>query len=153
GVSLHLAEIAQEMDEWQQRFHSGPAAALRQAGVLEGHVLGGNCGFLSDEEARILRGYDFHAPSCPQNCAKALEGLLDIPLLLRHGVNVALGTNDVSNNDNLDLLEEMRFAVLYHRLIGHAHEVFSGDTPLRLITANGGRALGLAVGTLAVGQK
>jgi 5-methylthioadenosine/S-adenosylhomocysteine deaminase len=67
-------------------------------------------------------------------------------------VNVCLGTNEVVNNNNLDMLEEMRFAALYHKLRQHDPSTLWGDAPLRLITERGGRALGTGVGVLAAGR-
>jgi 5-methylthioadenosine/S-adenosylhomocysteine deaminase len=152
GIQMHVAEIAQEMDEWQRLYGQHPARALAATGILEAHVLGGNCVFWDAEGARILRDYDFHATTCPQNCCKLALGMLDIPLLLEAGVNVALGTNEVPNNNNLDMIEEMRFAALYHKMARHEASILPGDAPLRLITERGGRALGLEVGRLEAGR-
>lgn len=151
-IQMHLAEIAHEMAEWREVYGRRPTQALQTAGMLEHHVLGGNVVFLEAEDAALLRDHDFHASTCPQNCAKLALGMLDLPLMLAKGVNVCLGTNEVANNNNLDMLEEMRFAALYHKLHSHDPRTLAGDEPLRLITERGGRALGTGAGVLAPGR-
>jgi 5-methylthioadenosine/S-adenosylhomocysteine deaminase len=149
---MHVAEIAHEMTEWREVYGRRPAQVLRAAGVLDHHVLGGNVVFLDADDAALLRDHEFHASTCPQNCAKLALGMLDIPLMLERGLNVCLGTNEVANNNNLDMIEEMRFAALYHKLQRRDPRTLTGDAPLRLITERGGRALGTGVGVLAPGR-
>jgi 5-methylthioadenosine/S-adenosylhomocysteine deaminase len=151
-IQVHVAEMAYEMEEWQALYGSGPAPVLLRAGVLDHHLLGGNVVFLDAEAAAILRDHPFHASTCPQNCCKLTLGMLDIPLLLDSGVNVCLGCNEVVNNNNLDVLEEMRFAALYHKMQRRDPAVLWGDAPLRLGTERGGRALNTGVGVLAPGR-
>jgi 5-methylthioadenosine/S-adenosylhomocysteine deaminase len=151
-IQMHLAEIAHEMVEWQEIYGQRPATVLREHGILEHHVLGGNVVFLNAEDAAILRDYPFHASTCPQNCCKMTLGMLDIPLMLENGVNVCLGTNEVVNNNNLDMIEEMRFAALYHKMQRGDPRILWGDEPLRLITERSGRALATGVGVLEAGR-
>ena len=151
-IQMHIAEIALEMKEWQSLYDKGPVQMLKETGLLEHHILGGNVIFLDAEDAAILKDYPFHASTCPQNCCKMCLGMLDIPLMLEHGVNVCLGTNEVVTNNNLDMVEEMRFAALYHKMQRGDPAVLWGDEPLRLVTERGGRALNLEVGALEVGR-
>jgi 5-methylthioadenosine/S-adenosylhomocysteine deaminase len=151
-IQMHIAEIAYEMVEWQEMFGRRAIQVLREAGVLDQHVLGGNVVFLDAEDAGILRNHPFHASTCPQNCCKIALGMLDIPTMLNSGLNVCLGTNEVVNNNNLDMIEEMRFAALYHKMQRRDARVLPGDLPLQMITARGGRALGTGVGVLEAGR-
>lgn len=151
-IQMHLAEIALEMAEWKELYGKRPVEVFEECGLLEHHILGGNVVFLDKEDAAILRNFPFHASTCPQNCCKLSLGMLDIPLLLEHGVNVCLGTNEVVSNNNLDMLEEMRFAALYHKMQRKDPSVLWGDQPLRLITERGGRALATQTGVLEVGR-
>lgn len=151
-IQMHLAEIALEITEWEELYGKGPVKVFEECGLLEHHILAGNVVFLDKEDVTILRNFPFHASTCPQNCCKLTLGMLDIPLLLEHGVNVCLGTNEVVSNNNLDMAEEMRFAALYHKMQRKNPSVLWGDQPLRLITERGGRALATQVGVLEVGR-
>ena len=88
---------------------------------------------------------------CPQSNLKLGSGLCPVPLFKDRGVNVALGSGGVSNND---LLAELRSAALI------ANSMFPNATPvgahewLQTATLNGARALGLAesIGSLTPGK-
>ncbi len=88
---------------------------------------------------------------CPQSNLRLGSGLCPVPLFKEHGVNVALGSGGVSNND---LLAELRSASLL------ASSMFPKATPvdahewLRTATLNGARALGLGecIGSLLPGK-
>jgi cytosine/adenosine deaminase-related metal-dependent hydrolase len=57
--------------------------------------------------------------------------------MMEHGINVALGTDSLASNPDLDILAEARF------LRTHRPEV-SGETLLRMLTLHGARAFGAA---------
>jgi cytosine/adenosine deaminase-related metal-dependent hydrolase len=65
---------------------------------------------------------------------------------LDHGIRVALGTDSLASNPDLDLLAEARF-------LRHRTDV-PGETLLRMATLSGAEALGWAneTGSLAVGK-
>jgi 5-methylthioadenosine/S-adenosylhomocysteine deaminase len=152
GIQMHIAEIAYEVQEWQEIYEASPFAVLEDLGLLDCHVLGGNVVFVTEEDLPRLRGTSFHASTCPKNCSKMALGMLDIPLLIENGINVCLGTNEVSCNNRQDMLEEARYAALYHKMRLGDPTVLGGDLPLRLITEQAGRALNTGVGVLAPGR-
>jgi 5-methylthioadenosine/S-adenosylhomocysteine deaminase len=152
AIQMHIAEFSREMEEWQEFHQTGAVEMMRRTGILDNHVLGGNVIYLEREDARILRDYPFHASTCPKNCCKMVLGMLDIPSMLAEGLNVCLGTNEVVNNNHLDMLSEMRMAALYHKMQSNDPSVLWGDAPLRLVTERGGRALGTGAGVLEPGR-
>src|SRR5205814_8406147 len=66
---------------------------------------------------------------------------------LQRGVRVALGTDSLASNPDLDLLAEMRF-------VHQRHPDFPGDALLRMGTLSGAEALGWAdeTGSLTPGK-
>jgi 5-methylthioadenosine/S-adenosylhomocysteine deaminase len=152
AIQMHIAEFSQEMEEWQEFHQTSAVEMMRRTGILDNHVLGGNVIYLKKEDAQILRDFPFHASTCPKNCCKMVLGMLDIPLMLSEGLNVCLGTNEVVNNNHLDMLSEMRMAALYHKMQANDPAILWGDAPLRLATECGGRALGTGAGVLEPGR-
>jgi 5-methylthioadenosine/S-adenosylhomocysteine deaminase len=61
-----------------------------------------------DDDIRRLADHGSHLMHCPKSNAKLGDGIAPIPACLRHGVSVALGTDSMVSNNNLDMLEEMR---------------------------------------------
>jgi 5-methylthioadenosine/S-adenosylhomocysteine deaminase len=152
AIQMHVAEMTGEMEEWWELYASRPPEILRQTGILEHHILGGNVIYLNADDARLLRDYPFYPSTCPKNCCKMVLGMLDIPLMLANGIQVCLGTNEVVNNNNTDMIEEMRMAAFYHKAKYDDPSILWGDMPLRMITEYGGKALATGVGVLETGR-
>ncbi|MCB0991635.1 MAG: amidohydrolase family protein, partial [Acidimicrobiales bacterium] len=89
---------------------------------------------------------------CPTSNMKLGSGIAPVRELLAAGVNVALGTDGAASNDDLDLWDEMALAPLLARVKAHDPGALTATQALLMATANGGRALGLNVGTLATGS-
>jgi hypothetical protein len=61
-----------------------------------------------------LCGKSVTVASCPVSNLKLASGFCPAPRLLQEGVSVALGTDGVASNNNLNLLEEVKlFATLF----------------------------------------
>ncbi len=86
---------------------------------------------------------------------KLSSGFAPIPELLRAGVKVGLGTDGSNVNNNLDLFEEMKIAILIQA--GHRGDPLAVDLQsiFRMATINGARALGLdsLIGSLEKGKR
>jgi 5-methylthioadenosine/S-adenosylhomocysteine deaminase len=91
---------------------------------------------------------------CPESNLKIAAGICPITALLRHGVNVALGTDGAASNNDLDMLSEMRMAALLAKGTSRDARAVPAAVALEMATINGARALGLAAttGSLEVGK-
>jgi 5-methylthioadenosine/S-adenosylhomocysteine deaminase len=91
---------------------------------------------------------------CPCSNMKLSSGPARVGFYREHGVTVALGTDGEKENNNLDMLEEMKFASLLQKV--STLDPTTGDPweILDLATRSGARALGLddVTGTLEVGK-
>jgi cytosine/adenosine deaminase-related metal-dependent hydrolase len=160
-LAVHLAETRAELELLEH--HSGPFVAfLQELGVWDAEGL-------SADLQRIVNRCEQHGPHlfvhgnylpaelrlprdaaivyCPRT--HAFFGHPPHPFrdLLARGVRVALGTDSLASNPDLDLLAEARFL---HRL----HPDLPGATLLRLATLAGAEALGWAdeTGSLQPGK-
>ena len=153
--AIHLAECEEEV-ELIRRWHSmTPTAYLDSLGVLDDRTLLAHGVFLTDDDIRRLADRGSHLMHCPKSNAKLGDGIAPIPACLRQGVSVALGTDSMVSNNNLDMLEEMRFAALIHRGLHRAPDVMTARGVFAMATVEGARALGLAdqLGSLRPGKK
>ena len=75
--------------------------------------------------------------------------------LLKAGVNVCLGTDGPSSNNNLDMLEEMKIAALIHKWNEKDPSAAKAQTILDLATINGAKALKIngQVGSIDIGKE
>jgi 5-methylthioadenosine/S-adenosylhomocysteine deaminase len=91
---------------------------------------------------------------CPQSNMKLASGFCRVAELVDAGVNVALGTDGAASNNDLDMLEETRFAALLAKGVSGSPTAVPAFAALQMATVNGARALGLDhdIGTLEKGK-
>ncbi|CCW35052.1 cytosine deaminase-like metal-dependent hydrolase [Chthonomonas calidirosea] len=94
---------------------------------------------------------------CPKSNAKLGNGIAPLALLSTyHGAEsrVGLGTDSVVSNNTLDMIEEMRFAVLLQRAARRQVDALTAEQAVKLATLGGANALGLKdVGVLEIGKR
>jgi aminodeoxyfutalosine deaminase len=99
-----------------------------------------------EEEVEILARTGVAAAHCPRSNENLGCGVSPVPLMLRSGVRVGMGTDGLWSSPSMNLFEETMVAVRLHG--------FDGATALRLATLEGARVLGLEheTGTLEPGK-
>ncbi len=153
--AIHLAETREEV-ELIRRWHGlTPTRYLDRLGVLDERSLLAHCVFLTDGDVRILSDRGSHIMHCPKSNGKLGSGTAPIPECLQHGVPVALGTDSMVSNNNLDMLEEMHFCTLIHRSVRRDPAVVTAGQVFEMSTIAGARALGLdgEIGSLQPGKR
>jgi len=155
SIHVHLSETAHEVQESLVAHGVTPVRHLADLGVLDGHVTAAHCVHLSEADITLLAEKRVGIAHCPGSNMKLASGFAPVPELLAAGALVGLGTDGAASNNNLDLLEETRLAALIHKGYTGDPTVVNAGQALRLATAGGARALGLAdrIGTLEVGKR
>jgi 5-methylthioadenosine/S-adenosylhomocysteine deaminase len=153
--SIHLAECQEEVDLVYRWHGVTPAAYLDRLGVLDDRTLLAHCVFLTEDDIKLLAERGSHVMHCPKSNAKLGDGIAPIPACLAAGVSVALGTDSMVSNNNLDMLEEMRFGALIQRAVTRDPSVVTARQVFEMATMGGARALGLAseIGSLRPGKR
>jgi len=160
-VAIHLAETAAELELLADR--QGPFVTfLRELGVWDPAGLAGG----ADHVLRLLNGtapvalaHGNYLPAqapmpangtivyCPRTHAAFGHPPHPFRELLARGIRVALGTDSLASNPDLDVLAEARF-------LRRAYPDIPGATLLRMPTLSGAEALGWQdeTGSLTVGK-
>ena len=150
GISLytHVAETEQEVAGIMDQHGCRPIELLERLGFLGDDTILVHCVLLSDKEIELLASTDTHVVHCPTNHMKLAKGYTRVPDLLRAGVNVGLGVDQM-----VDLIREMRQEVLLQSIRASDPSAVAPQTALDMATRNGAAALGQAdeLGQLAVG--
>lgn len=108
-IQLHLSETAGETEACRER-HGGlsPAEYMNACGVFENPVTAAHCVHVSERDVEILKEKNVSVASCPKSNLKLASGIAPVTRMLRAGLNVAVGTDGVASNNNLNMLEEMK---------------------------------------------
>jgi len=144
-------DLLKSRGRWMEDFQapgSSPAAYLNELDFLGPRTLAVHGVWLDDPDCRLLAQSQTWLVLCPRTNRYTGAGVPPVDRLLQAGVNLALGTDSLAGNWDLNLFGEMRW---HHRIF----PAYPGDLWLRLGTLNGARALGRDrdLGSLEPGKK
>lgn len=155
GLHTHSSESIWEVQESLRRWGRRPIEVFEQRGVLGETTVVAHCVWLSDVEIELLARTGTAVVHCPCSNMKLASGPARIGDLRRAGVTVGLGSDGEKENNNLDLLEEMKVASLLQKL--STLDPGAGDPweVLEMATIDGARTLGLEAltGSLEAGKR
>jgi 5-methylthioadenosine/S-adenosylhomocysteine deaminase len=155
GLHTHSSETTWEVEESCRRWGRRPIEVMGDRGVLGPRTVIAHCVWLDDHEIELLAQTGTAVAHCPCSNMKLASGAAPIAALAAAGVTIGLGSDGEKENNNLDLLEEMKFASLLQKV--STLDPAAGDPwdVLALATIDGARALGLdaVTGSLEVGKR
>jgi 5-methylthioadenosine/S-adenosylhomocysteine deaminase len=152
-LHIHLSETKKEVDDCIQEHGIRPVEYLEKIGFLGPNVVACHGVWLSPKEIDILKGHEVKVVHNPvSNMKLTVGGTFPYEGLRTAGVTTCLGTDGCSSNNNLDMLETIKFASLLQK----HHRVDSTALPAKeafeLATIQGARAFGLDCGRIEVGS-
>lgn len=144
GIHVHLSETQSEHQECIARHGVTPLQALARKGVWDGTR--GMCAhsvWVDSEDMQLMKQAGISVLHCPTSNLKLGSGIAPVARMRReYGINVALGTDGASSNNNLDLFPELKLAALLQSGVNHDPQALSTWDVLKMATVNGARALG-----------
>ncbi len=154
-VHIHLSEGRSELKIVKEKYKTTPIRLLKHIGLLNPKLLAAHVVFVDEEEIELLKECRVNVNHNPICKMKGGHGISPVSKMLRKGINVSLGTDGAGSNNNLDLLEEMKFAALLQPLAEQDPKAISAWDVLEMSTIRGARALGIEneVGSIEVGKK
>ncbi len=153
-VQLHLSETKKEHDECVARHGMTPAAWFEAMGIFDLPAAAAHCVWCTPEDRAILKAHGVSPIHNPTSNLKLGSGFAPVPEMLDMGLNVALGTDGVASNNNLNLFEEMHIAAIAQDGFRRNPVLMPPRTILCMATVNGAKLQGRDdTGRLAVGMK
>ena len=170
-VAVHIAESADEsslvqhaLGGWAESHRSrgievvpraaSPIRLLERVGVLDARPLLIHCVRVDGDDVGAIARHDCSVAHCPASNAKLGHGIAPLTDFIRAGIRVGIGSDSVASNNRMDLLDEVRLAILMQRARTARFDAISAREALELATLGGARALGLEaeIGSLDVGK-
>lgn len=140
GMHVHVSETKQEHEGCIERHGLTPAQVLNCHRVFDTRAMIAHGVWLDEEDRRILAAHRVTCVHNPVSNLKLGSGCADVVAMVKAGMNVALGTDGDSSNNNLDMFEEMKAAVL---TANSRHPgALSASAVLTMATVCGARAQG-----------
>jgi 5-methylthioadenosine/S-adenosylhomocysteine deaminase len=148
---IHLSETAVQARMARRAGFAGQVAQAHHAGILDERTAIAHAVWVGEEELAIAAASGASIVHNPVSNMALASGVADVPAMLALGIPVGLGTD---SNDSLDMFDEMRAAVLLHRVHTLRPTALHARDAFRMATEAGARVLGVdRLGRLEPGWK
>lgn len=154
-LHIHLSETKGEVNDSLKAHGRTPIEYVETLGVFERPTMAAHCVHLYDQDFKILKRQNISVLTNPSSNLKLGSGIAPVQRLLDEGINVALGTDGSSSNNNVNMLEELHLLSLLQKGINNDPTAVNAYKALEIATINGAKALCIdkEVGSLEVGKK
>ena len=154
-VHLHLHETAQEVEQSQQKHGQRPIARLDRLGLINDRLIAVHMTQLTDAEIHLCAERGVSVVHCPESNLKLASGFCPACALQSAGVNLAIGTDGVASNNDLDMFGETRTAAILAKAVANDAAGFDAFSALHAATLGGAKAIGFdhLVGSLEPGKQ
>ena len=110
SMHVHVAETKSEVDLCRIRHKERtPVKYLADCGLFNVPTVAAHCVHVNEEDIEILKEHNVTVATCPKSNLKLSSGVCPAAHLIDSGLNVAISTDSVASNNNLNMIEEMRF--------------------------------------------
>ncbi|GMV27788.1 MAG: 8-oxoguanine deaminase [Phycisphaerae bacterium] len=153
GIQTHLLESIYERYHGPRVYGRPTLLHLQALGVLGPRFSFAHAVWLTEAEIEVLASSGGSISHNPSSNLRLRSGIAPLNALLAAGVNVGLGMDGHTLNDDEDMFTEMRLALRLHRTPGFGAPAPSAGDVLHLATTGGARLMGAEtrLGRLAPG--
>ena len=134
-IHIHLSETQKEVTDCLERHRLRPVEYLEKIGFLGPNVLACHSVWLEEREFNILREHKVILVHNPTSNLKLAGGkIFSYPEVKKREIPFCIGTDGCASNNNLDMLESLKFAALFQKWGHHdptvlpAHEIWEAAT-------------------------
>jgi 5-methylthioadenosine/S-adenosylhomocysteine deaminase len=155
GLHIHLATSGEEDAYCLEHFGRSAVRQMQALGVLRRPLIAAHCITVPHTDFEILATREFTAVVAASACMKAGAEAAPLRAMRQAGINTAIGTDNVTNNNSYDMFNEMQTTAKLMAFRERAPGAVSARDILHMATHGGARALGLqdSIGSLEAGKK
>lgn len=153
-IHMHLLETRYQKQYAKRRSGGTAVQHLRDLRMLGPHLTLGHGVWLTAADIDLIAETGTLVCHNPSSNLRLRSGIAPLNALEQRGVQVALGLDDCSINDDRSMLQEMRIALKVHRVPGMDDNVPTAPQVLQMATEHGARStpFGMNIGTLEAGK-
>jgi len=154
-IHMHVAQGDREIDQLLKRTGQRTPAYLDQLGYLDGQLLAVHLTEATDDETRLIAQRGAHMVLCSGSIG-IIDGIVPPAHVFRQaGGPVALGTDQASGNNCINIFNEMKLTALFNKIKYRDPTVMPAWDVLRMATIEGAQAIGLGqeIGSLEPGKQ
>lgn len=149
---IHVSETETEVMNSLKDHGLRPVQYLESLGILDENVSAVHCVHLDDTDREILKTRKVNIVHCPISNMKLCSGHFDYPTIINKDISLSLGTDGACSNNNLSMLDEMKFAALRAKSDSGDPQVAPAREIYDLATIKGANAINIEAGKIAEGM-
>jgi 5-methylthioadenosine/S-adenosylhomocysteine deaminase len=155
GLHFHLATSGEEDRYCQKNYGYSAAVRMQKIGLLDHRLLAAHGITVPPEDFNLLARYPFTIVAAPSSAMKNAAGFAPIKAMWQSGINLALGTDNVTNNNSYDMFKEMQLLGKVTSMLEREVNVIPTREIIKMATLGGAKALGMEkeIGSLQTGKK
>ena len=155
GFHTHFGTGTEEDDYCLAKYGMSAIRKLDQMGFLKFPILAAHSITLPEADFPLVAGKPFTVVFAPSSGMRNAAGIAPLVEMKAAGINVALGTDNVTNNNSYDMFKEMALTGKVMALLKRDAAAVPTRYILEMATMNGARALGMEkeIGSLETGKK
>ena len=155
GFHTHFGTGNEEEDYCQKKYGHSAIQQLKLMGFLERPILAAHCITLEPADFPTVAQAPFTVVFAPSSDMRNAAGIPPLMEILASGIHVALGTDNVANNNSYDMFKEMALTGKLMALLKRDPAAIPTRSILEMATLGGARALGKEkeIGSLEIGKK
>ncbi len=154
-LHTHISETAVEVENMRRENQMPVVPYVKKQNLFDAKVLAAHCVHVDDGEMHTLLHFGAGVAHNPSSNMKLASGVAPIKRMLEIGLNVGIGTDGPSSNNDLDMFEEMRLASFLQKGTSGDPTTLPARTALAMGTIYGAQAMhiGNLTGSLEEGKR
>ncbi len=155
GLHIHLSTTGEEDAFCRQHFSTSAVQQMDILGMFDQPLIAAHSVTIPEQDWAILSRRPFSAITCAGASMRAGAAAAPVVGMRAAGINVAIGTDNVCNNNDYDLFIEMRTVSRLACYRERKPGALTAREVVEMATTNGAKALGLQdeIGELSPGRK
>ena len=146
-LHIHCSETLREVEDCRREHNNlTPVEYLDSMGIISEGTFLAHCVHLTGHDREIIAARKAVICHCPVSNMKLCSGTFDLTAALDAKCRVTIGTDGASSNNNLSMVEEMKFAALAAKLKSDDPTAGKDEDVFRCATVNGAAAAGVNAG-------
>lgn len=151
-LHIHVSETKQEVEDLSKDKRQTPFEYLDSIGLLDSNTIAAHGVWTTENDMNIIKEKGVSIAHNPSSNMKLASGIAPVTEYLQKGINVSIGTDGVSSNNNLDMFSEMKLTALLQKVNQLDPRVLPTWDTFNMATKNGAKALGLNTGIIEEGK-
>lgn len=141
-MQVHISETKFEHESCLERHGMTPAAYLADTGIFDVPTVAAHCVYSDEKDLEIFREKGVTVATNPVSNMKLASGICNAANVIDMGVNLAIGTDSVASNNNLNFMEEIKTMAIGSKVASKDPTAVTPQQALKAATLGGAKGQG-----------